>query len=177
MANARRASQGLLVNQMLALDDGQVVSGWRRWQRMSRPPQRLPPRRLVPSVLIGRCFNYLQPDHFVAGSPNASRYLWYQRECHQACSCKWPRSSDVVGPLMRAPRVASEVVVHPGTSPWWSPRTRRGVLAAPRAQHARTNQRCPRWRVHRHATPYPHLPPPHTAAFITTEGPQASPML
>jgi hypothetical protein len=65
-----------------ARNDGwRVVQRRKNWLCLRRPP---PPRQPIPTDLVGRCFNCLQPDHVTVVYTFPSQCLRCCREGHQA---------------------------------------------------------------------------------------------
>jgi hypothetical protein len=69
---------------------------WHRVTRLAPPPV---PRRLVPSDIVGHCFNGLRIDHVAAACTHPPCYLCCHREGHLARACKRPRTLDADDPL------------------------------------------------------------------------------
>jgi hypothetical protein len=92
----------------------QVVARRSKWRRIPQRQSSLWPRRLVPTDLVGKCFNCLREGNVAAECPNPVRCFRYHREGHLARSCKRPQSPDATGPPPRPPKLASVVVINLG---------------------------------------------------------------
>jgi hypothetical protein len=165
-----------------------VVTRRKQWRKVIRPPP--PPqqlqqlRRLVPTDLIGCCFNCLHPDHVAAEFTNASRCLRCRGEGHQARTCKRPHSPDSTGPPPRHQRPAPAIVINPTKGD--------KVLAAPAPHRAPSHRRLPAAEAkpsHRHACSHsgsgtppedttnstPNAPPPPSRHTLPSPPPALEP--